>query len=103
MDLPDTVTCLKAAADENRLKIIRYLMMQEALCVCELVALLEMSQPAVSQHLKRLKQTGIIQETRKGKWMYYALNKQHAFYPLLLHLYSMLPPLKMRVQRMTCD
>ena len=42
-------------------------------CVCELVELLPVSQPAVSQHLRRLKQAGLVAEYRQKAWTYYRL------------------------------
>lgn len=81
---------LKAIGEETRLKIISYLTI-DSFCVCELVELLQMSQPSISQHLRRLRQTEIILEQRRGKWIFYSLNKEHEFYTLILHLTSMLP------------
>ena len=89
----ETENLLKALAEETRLKIITYLTVSE-LCVCELVALLEISQPSVSQHLKRLKQAEVIVEERRGKWIYYSLNRIHPSYPLVLHLISSMPVLE---------
>lgn len=64
---------LKAVSDPNRLKLLAYLKKGE-ICVCELVNLLHISQPAVSQQLKKLKEAGIILERRKGTWKHYRLN-----------------------------
>ncbi|MFZ3172206.1 MAG: metalloregulator ArsR/SmtB family transcription factor [Carboxydocellales bacterium] len=64
----------KALGDENRLKIIRMLSEKE-LCVCEIIDRLELSQPAISHHLKILRQAGLVKDTKEGKWVYYALNK----------------------------
>ena len=63
----------KALGDESRLKIIQMLTEQE-MCVCEIIDKLNMSQPAVSHHLKILKQAGFVTDSREGKWIYYALN-----------------------------
>lgn len=81
---------LKAISEETRLRIVSYLTI-DTLCVCELVELLQMSQPSISQHLKRLKQSEIILEERRGKWVFYSINKEHQLYTLLLHLVDMLP------------
>lgn len=64
---------LKAVSDPNRLKLLAYLKKGEV-CVCEFVDLLNISQPAVSQQLKKLKDAGIILERRKGTWKHYRLN-----------------------------
>lgn len=63
---------LKALADDNRLLIISCLKKGEC-CVCDLVTVLTISQPAVSQHLKKLKEAQIIEERTEGKWKYYKL------------------------------
>jgi len=64
---------LKAVSDPNRLKLLSYLKKGE-MCVCEFVDLLNISQPAVSQQLKKLKDAGIILERKKGTWKHYRLN-----------------------------
>lgn len=63
----------KALGDEVRIRIIAYLMVR-TLCVCELVPLLGISQSAVSQHLRRLKEAGWVHGERRGQWVYYSLN-----------------------------
>ena len=63
----------KALGDETRLKIIQMLSEQE-MCVCEIIDKLDMSQPAISHHLKILRQAGIVKDSREGKWIYYSLN-----------------------------
>ena len=51
------------------------------LCVCELVDALGEPQPNVSRQLRQLKEAGLVEERREGRWVYYALRqKQH---PLL--------------------
>lgn len=56
----------KALGEPTRLKIVRMLAEQE-LCVCELEEVLQMSQPRISQHLKILKQVGLVSERREGQ------------------------------------
>lgn len=63
----------KALGDEVRLKILQMLSEQE-MCVCEIFDKLDMSQPAVSHHLKILRQAGLVKDSRDGKWIYYSLN-----------------------------
>lgn len=62
----------RVLGDSTRLKILGLLSVRDA-CVCELVDLLPISQPAVSQHLRRLKQVGFVEEYRQKSWMYYHL------------------------------
>src|SRR3954452_21233844 len=40
-------------------------------CVCELVPLFDISQPTLSQHLKKLRDAGIVDSERRGLWAYY--------------------------------
>ncbi|KWX06850.1 hypothetical protein TR75_04725 [Hydrogenibacillus schlegelii] len=44
------------------------------LCVCELVSLLGISQSAVSQHMRRLREAGLVAGERRGQWVVYRLN-----------------------------
>jgi ArsR family transcriptional regulator len=62
----------KSLGDQTRLKILQMLSGQE-MCVCEIIDRLEMSQPAVSHHLKILRQAGLVSDSRDGKWIYYSL------------------------------
>jgi len=63
---------LKILSDEIRLKII-CLLAQNELCVCELMEALKMSQSRISNHLRVLRDTGIIHSKREGKWIFYYL------------------------------
>lgn len=65
----------KALGEPTRLKIIKMLSVQ-GLCVCELSETLDMLQPRVSQHLKILKEAGLIREKKEGYWVCYSLNKE---------------------------
>lgn len=62
----------RALGDPYRLQILALLRVREA-CVCELVTLLPISQPAVSQHLRKLKQAGLVRERRLKYWTFYAI------------------------------
>lgn len=63
---------LKAVADANRLRILACLKKGEV-CVCEFTDVLNISQPAVSQHLRKLKEAGIIAERKVGTWKHYRI------------------------------
>lgn len=64
---------LKAVSDPNRLKLLACLKKGEV-CACDFVQVLQISQPAVSQQLKKLKEAGIIIERSAGTWKHYRLN-----------------------------
>lgn len=65
---------LKAVADANRLKILACLKKGEV-CVCDFTDVLGISQPAVSQHLRKLKEADIITERKVGTWKYYRIHE----------------------------
>lgn len=67
-----TSELLKILGDKTRLTIFSLLKIRE-LCVCELTALLDVSQPAISQHLRKLKLLDLVNERKKGQWVYYSL------------------------------
>ncbi len=61
--------------DPTRLKLLRLLMERE-LCVCELVGLMGVAQPTVSQHLAKLRMTGLARERRSAQWAYYSADRE---------------------------
>lgn len=61
-----------ALEDETRLRIIAVLAHGE-LCVCHLQALLSLSQPNVSRHLRILRLAGLVSDRRSGRWVHYRL------------------------------
>ena len=63
---------IKALSDETRLRIVKLLEERE-ICVCEFMQVLEMSQPRISRHLAVLKNAGLVDDRREGKWVYYSL------------------------------
>ncbi len=80
----DTVlTVFKALSDETRLRILKLLERGE-LCVCDIVAALDMIQPNVSFHLGVLKEAGFIKDRRQGKWIHYRLDDSDIFRRFLI-------------------
>jgi ArsR family transcriptional regulator len=63
----------KALGDPTRLQIVDTVRQAapEAVCVCELQPLFEISQPAISRHLKVLRDAGVLAVERRGLWAYY--------------------------------
>lgn len=70
-----TATVFKALGDENRLAIMYLIHRETELCVCELTAALELSQPRVSRYLATLKEHHLLQDQRRGQWVYYRLHE----------------------------
>lgn len=66
----------KALGDETRLRIMALLMEGEELCVCDIVAALELPQSTVSRHLAHLRNVGLVDDRRRGVWMHYKVNKE---------------------------
>jgi len=76
----------KVLGDKTRLRILSLLKGRE-LCVCDLTEVLEISQPAVSQHMRRLRQGGFVNERRAGQWIYYSLHMENQRVVLLLPMF----------------
>lgn len=68
------VNILKLAANDVRLKILYLLSKEKQLCPCDLGDILDMSVPAVSQHLRKLKDGGLVETERDGQVIFYSLN-----------------------------
>lgn len=65
---------LKALADPARLRLLSLMMANDSLeaCTCDLTEALQLSQPTVSHHLKKLTEAGLVFAHRKeGPWTYY--------------------------------
>jgi ArsR family transcriptional regulator len=62
----------KALSDPTRLKIIK-LLAEKEMCVCEVMAALNLTQPNASHHLNLLEREGIVKKRREGKWILYKL------------------------------
>ena len=73
LDIQKTAHVLKLLGEKTRLTMMKPLQSNEC-CVCELTTLFDMSQPAISQHLRKMKDAGILQETRRGQWIFYSMN-----------------------------
>jgi len=70
--MEDTIKIFKALSNDARLKTIQ-LLSKQSLCVNALAYKLNVSQPAVSQHLKVLENAGLIKGNKRGYWVHYEL------------------------------
>lgn len=79
---------LSLAGNDVRLKILYLLEEENELCVCDLADILEMTVPAVSQHLRKLKDGNMLQTRRNGQTIYYSLKEEHLeiIKPLFEHI-----------------
>lgn len=64
---------LAAAGNLQRLKILYLLHAHKEMCVCDLAEVLELTDSAVSQHLRKLKDKNIVETRREGQTIYYSL------------------------------
>ncbi|MFO0701308.1 MAG: metalloregulator ArsR/SmtB family transcription factor [Nitrospira sp.] len=69
------VELFHALSDETRLALLDRLKDGEQ-CVCELTDAMKTGQSRLSFHLKVLKEAGLIEDRREGRWMYYSLSTQ---------------------------
>ncbi|MCP3739414.1 ArsR/SmtB family transcription factor [Rossellomorea sp. BNER] len=100
---------LKLLGDKTRLTMVKILENNDC-CVCEFVEIFKTSQPAISQHVRKLKDAGLIKEFRKGQWVIYSLNKESDVYPFVQSLLEHLPnqderltDLEKQGLRISCD
>ena|SRR6185503_8191786 len=73
-DLSRAVELFHALSDETRLEIVQRLRGGER-CVCDLTDLLDAAQSRLSFHLKVLKDAGLVNDRRAGRWIHYSLNR----------------------------
>ncbi|MDN4525497.1 metalloregulator ArsR/SmtB family transcription factor [Fictibacillus sp. NE201] len=90
---------LKLLGDQTRLTIMAILKHRDC-CVCELNEVFDMSQPSISQHLRKLKDSGLIQEERRGRWVYYSLINQSEASPLIDTLLEQFPDQEENVRKL---
>lgn len=74
----ELVTLFKALSDDTRLRTLKLLESGE-LCVCDIVAALDVVQPKASFHLKILKDAGLLRDRKQGKWVHYNIDDSDMF------------------------
>ena len=79
---------LALAGNEVRLRILFLLAEEQQLCVCDIADVLQMTVSAVSQHLRKLKDGGVLHAHKVGQTVFYALSELHLpiLRPLLARL-----------------
>ena len=70
-----------ALSDENRVRLI-YALRHGELCVCQLIELMGLSPSTVSKHLSILRDAGLLDSRKQGRWVYYRLADQ-ALFPMI--------------------
>ena len=66
----------KCLSDDTRLQSILIISELGETCVCDLMTGLSLDQPKVSRHLAELRKNKILQDERRGKWVYYRLHDE---------------------------
>lgn len=67
-------TVFSTLADPIRLRLLALIAKHGELCVCELVAALDLPQPKVSRHLAVMRDAGLLRDRRDAQWVLYALS-----------------------------
>lgn len=70
--MQDAVRTFKVLSDPMRLRIV-LLLMGKDLCVCELMYILRMEQSRLSHQLRALRNAGMVEDVREGRWMIYRI------------------------------
>jgi DNA-binding transcriptional ArsR family regulator len=73
--MKEFMSITKALADDNRVRTLMFLRNGE-LCVCQVIEMLQLAPSTVSKHLAILRQAGLIDSRKKGRWIYYYLPEE---------------------------
>jgi len=90
---------LKLLGDKTRLSMVKLLEKNDC-CVCEFVEIFNVSQSAISQHLRKLRDLGLVKEKRKGQWIFYSLNQDSELYDMLMQVLAFIPSQDERIDRL---
>jgi ArsR family transcriptional regulator, arsenate/arsenite/antimonite-responsive transcriptional repressor len=76
-DAAELATGFNALSDPVRLRVLSMLADANGgeVCVCDFVAPLGKAQPTISHHLKILSEAGLVQGEKRGRWVWYSLNR----------------------------
>ncbi len=90
---------LKLLGDKTRLSMVKLLEKNDC-CVCEFVEIFNVSQSAISQHLRKLRDLGLVKEKRKGQWIFYSLNQDSELYDMLMQVLAFIPSQDERIEKL---
>jgi DNA-binding transcriptional ArsR family regulator len=74
--LYDLADFFKVFGDSTRIRIL-WALDEAEMCVCDIAALLNMTQSAISHQLRILKQANLVKNRKAGKVVYYSLDNEH--------------------------
>src|SRR5699024_12785347 len=90
VEMEKAAAMLKLLGDKTRLTMVKILDTHDC-CVCEFVEIFKVSQSSISQHLRKLRDVGLVAEERKGQWIFYSINKENEYYPFVKQILDQLP------------
>lgn len=73
VDIEDEIERLRALGDPKRLKVAAMLARTEELCACEIQASLGVTHATVSHHMGVLRDAGLVEADKRGRWVHYRL------------------------------
>ncbi|MGD7049929.1 ArsR/SmtB family transcription factor [Rossellomorea marisflavi] len=94
-------SCLKTLGDPTRMLMMK-LLSSDDYCVCQFVDMFDMSQPSISQHLKKLKIADYVNEERRGQWRYFSLNTECPEHELIQQILQQIPDSDEVLQQLRC-
>ncbi len=90
LSIEKAAVILKLLGDKTRLTMVKLLEHHDC-CVCEFVEIFQASQPSISQHLRKLRDAGVVKEERRGQWIFYSINKQNDVYNFIEQVIAHIP------------
>lgn len=72
--MEETLKIVKALSDSSRLRALAALRGGE-LCVCQIIELLGLAPSTVSKHMSLLREAGLVEGEKRGRWVYYKLKE----------------------------
>ncbi len=82
--MKEVLKIFKALGDENRMRIL-FMLKERPLCVCEIAEVLNIALSTISAHLRLMKNSGLIEDKKEGRWVIYNINKDNVYFCRLLH------------------
>ncbi|WP_243372459.1 metalloregulator ArsR/SmtB family transcription factor [Geotalea sp. SG265] len=103
--MKDIAKIFQSLDEETRLRILALLLHEQELCVCDIMAVLQLPQSTASRHLSHLKNIGWLQDRRVGLWVYYSIVKQldplqQTLLPILRHFLHDSPDARADLERL---
>lgn len=99
MEIEDAAVVLKVLGDPTRLTMMKILE-HRTCCVCELVEIFPFSQPAISQHLRKLKDAGLVREEKRGQWNFYSIDSTSVHYAMIQPILAQLADQEEKIKQL---